>query len=143
MHLPSGAIGGLDVVKAAAHSGITEVKLLTRKPPDSLGAGAENVTTVFEGIAEEAVRVLPKNINIAATLAMAGIGGKETKVKVISDPRIKRIIHRLTVRGKFGRMTLTLYNEPHPDNPKTSALAVYSAIATLQQLCSPDVRIGT
>ncbi len=143
MHLPSGAIGGLDVVKAAAHSGITEIKLVTRKPPDSLGARVKKVITVFEGNAEEAVKVLPKNINIAATLAMAGMGGKETKVKVISDPRIKQIIHKLTVEGKFGRMALTLYNEPHPDNPKTSALAVYSAIATLHQLCSPDVRIGT
>lgn len=143
MHLPSGAIGGLDVMKAAARSGLTNVKLVTRKPPDSLGGKDGRTKTVFEGSAEEAVKVLPSNINIAATLSLAGIGGKKTKVKVISDPRIKHIIHRLGVSGKFGRMTLTLYNVPHPDNPKTSALAVYSAIVTLQQLCSPDVRIGT
>ena len=143
MHLPSGAIGGLDVMKAAARSGLTNVKLVTRKPPDSLGGKSKRIKTVFEGSAEEAVRLLPRNINIAATLSLAGIGGKKTKVKVISDPTIKHIIHRLEVGGKFGRMTLTLYNLPHPDNPKTSALAVYSAIVTLQQLCSPDVRIGT
>jgi len=143
MHLPSGAIGGLDVMKAAAMSGLTEVKLVTRKPPDSLGVGDGRVRTIFEGSAEEAVKLLPANINIAATLSLAGIGGKKTKVKVISDPRIRHIVHRLEVSGGFGRMTLTLHNVPHPDNPKTSALAVYSAIVTLQQLCSPDVRIGT
>jgi aspartate dehydrogenase len=143
MHLPSGAIGGLDVMKAAARSGLTNVKLVTRKPPDSLGGKNRRIKTLFEGSAAEAVRLLPRNINIAATLSLAGIGGKKTKVKVISDPTIKHIIHKLEVSGKFGRMILTLYNVPHPDNPKTSALAVYSAIVTLQQLCSPDVRIGT
>ena len=143
MHLPSGAIGGLDVMKAAAKSGLTNVKLVTRKPPDSLGSKSRHIKTVFEGSAEEAVKLLPRNINIAATLSLAGMGGKKTKVKVISDPTIKHIIHRLEVSGKFGRMVLTLYNIPHPDNPKTSALAVYSAIVALQQLCSPDVRIGT
>ncbi|MBM3896986.1 MAG: aspartate dehydrogenase [Thaumarchaeota archaeon] len=143
IHLPSGAIGGLDVMKAAARSGLKNVRLVTRKPPDSLGGKDGRIRTVFEGSAEEAVKLLPANINIAATLSLAGIGGKKTKVKVISDPRIKLIIHRLEVSGGFGRMALALYNVPHPDNPKTSALAVYSAIVTLQQLCSPDVRIGT
>jgi aspartate dehydrogenase len=82
-------------------------------------------------------------VNIAAVLGLAGVGIQNTKVKIIVDPTTDRNSHDITVNGKFGEMTISVSNVPSPTNPKTSFLAVLSAIECLRSVCDEHVRIGT
>ncbi|MCD6231099.1 aspartate dehydrogenase [Candidatus Aerophobetes bacterium] len=154
IYFPSGAIVGLDGVKAAQESSVTSVVLTTSKPPSGLkgapyiirkGINLEKIkekTILFEGNCEEAVKEFPKNINVSAVLSLAGIGIRKTRVRIIVDPSLKTNVHHIIVEGKFGRLETRTENLPSPSNPKTSYLAALSAIATLKRIVSPW-QIGT
>jgi aspartate dehydrogenase len=133
IHVPSGAIGGLDAIASAAMAGIDEVKLTSRKNPKAFGKTNTQEETVYEGVAEEAARKFPREMNVAATLALT-VKPVAVHVKVVSDPAVTRNTHEIQVKWRFGDMTLRFSNEPHPDNPHTSALAAWSAIRLLQTL---------
>jgi aspartate dehydrogenase len=133
IHIPSGAIGGLDAISAAALAGIKEAVLTTRKSPPSLGRSDIKEKIIYEGPAEEAVRLYPKNINVAATLALVAKPAK-LKVRIISDPRVTRNVHEIKIKWKHGEMRFKFANETHPENPKTSALAAWSAINLLKNI---------
>jgi len=154
VYVPSGAIVGLDNVKSAAIGRIEEVTLTTRKPPPSF-QGAPFVergkidlssfkkpTVLFEGSAREAVKLFPQNVNVSASLSLAGIGADKTKVIIIIDPKAKEIIHEVRVKGEFGELQTKTINKPFPANPKTSYIAALSAIATLRKI-SGSVIVGT
>lgn len=141
IYLPSGAMAGIDGVKAGALGGLKSVTLVTTKPPRSLGVDVDKWTVVFSGSAREAIRLFPKNVNVAVCLSLAGLGADETWVQVVADPLATHNEHKLIVEGAFGRMRLELMNLPHPDNPKSSFLASLSAIATLRRIVDP-VQIG-
>lgn len=154
LYFPSGAVAGIDGINSASAAGISSVTLTTRKPPLSL-AGAPHVETLgielekieketllFEGPASEAVKAFPANVNVAATISLAGIGFERTKVRVIADPALSRNIHEITVEGEFGKLFTRVENLPSPENPKTSYLAALSAISTLKKILNP-VQIGT
>jgi aspartate dehydrogenase len=100
-------------------------------------------TVIYEGTAADAVKKFPANVNIAAILSLAGIGIEKTKVKVIADPDIDVNQHEVTAKGFFGEMTITVRNVPSPNNPKTSFLAVLSAIECLRSICDNGIKIGT
>jgi aspartate dehydrogenase len=152
--VPSGAIAGLDAVKAAAIGGIESVTLTTRKPPRGLAGapylvehgidmdGISEPTIVFEGPATEAVRGFPANVNVAAALSLAGVGPERTTVRIVADPAATANSHEVEVRGAFGRLTTRTENRPSPDNPKTSYLAALAAVAALRGAMA-RVRIGT
>ena len=131
IHIPSGAIGGLDAIASAAMAGIEEVTLTSRKNPKAFGRNNTKAETVYEGIAEEAAKRFPREMNVAATLALT-VKPTKVNVRVISDPDIKRNTHEIQLKWRFGDMTLRFSNEPHPENPHTSALAAWSAIKLLQ-----------
>jgi len=133
VHVPSGAIGGLDSIACAALAGIDDVMLTSRKSPKALGKVNIAAETVYEGEAEEAARKFPREMNVAATLALT-VEPVKVKVRVISDPSVKRNTHEIQVKWRFGEMFMRFENEPHPDNPHTSALAAWSAIRLLQTL---------
>ncbi|MEM3641627.1 MAG: aspartate dehydrogenase [Candidatus Bathyarchaeia archaeon] len=137
IHIPSGAVGGLDAISSAALAGIEEAILTTRKNPQSLGREDKDEITVYEGPAEEAVKLFPSNINVAATLALA-IHPAKLKVRIVSDPKVKRNIHEIKVKWKHGEMLFNFMNEPHPENPKTSALAAWSAINLIKKLLTEN-----
>jgi aspartate dehydrogenase len=133
VHVPPGAIGGLDALSSAALAGIDEVVLTSRKNPKALGKDNKEETIVYEGYAEEAARLFPREMNVAATLALT-VKPAKVKVRVLSDPAVKRNTHEIQVKWRFGEMFLRFANDPHPDNPHTSALAAWSAIKLLQTL---------
>ena len=148
---PSGAVGGIDAIRAARDE-LEEVTLTTRKPPGTLvdvtaasQTPAEAVTSaqvVFEGNALEAVKRFPFNINVASVLSLAGIGPERTKVRIIADPEAQGNIHEIYARGRSGTLRFTMENVPHPDNPMTSHLALLSAIETLRRACQGGIKIG-
>ncbi|MDP2912522.1 MAG: aspartate dehydrogenase [Candidatus Omnitrophota bacterium] len=154
IYIPSGAICGLDGLKAAAIGKIDAVTLTTRKPPKGL-AGAPYLTArgidvfsvneetvIFEGNVTEAVKGFPQNINVSAVLSLAGIGAGKTRVKIVTSPDYTANIHELEITGECGRIKTSTDNVPSHANPKTSRLAIMSAIATLESIVSA-VRIGT
>ena len=133
VHVPSGAIGGLDALSAAALAGVDEVVLTTRKNPKSLDVDYVDEKVVYEGSAEEAARLFPREMNVAATLALT-VKPARVRVRVVSDPLVHRNTHEIYVKWRFGEMQLRFANDPHPENPRTSALAAWSAIKLLQKL---------
>lgn len=133
IHTPSGAIGGLDAISSAALAGINEVILTSRKNPKALNMNNKEEKTIYEGYAEEVVKLFPKEMNVAATLAFA-VKPTKVKVRVISDPNVYRNVHEIEVKWKLGDMLLKFSNDPHPSNPGTSALAAWSAINLLKEI---------
>jgi aspartate dehydrogenase len=133
VHVPSGAIGGLDALAAVALAGVDEVVLTTRKNPKALDVNFAGETIVYEGDAEEAARRFPREMNVAATVALT-VKPARVKVRVISDPLVHRNTHEISVKWRFGEMFLRFANDPHPDNARTSALAAWSAISLLRKL---------
>jgi aspartate dehydrogenase len=133
VHVPSGAIGGLDALSSAALAGIDEVVLTSRKNPRALDFNNKEAKVVYEGTAEEAARLYPREMNVAATLALT-VKPAKVKVQVVSDPAVQRNTHEFQVKWRFGEMFLRFANDPHPENPRTSALAAWSAIKLLQKL---------
>jgi aspartate dehydrogenase len=154
IYLPSGAIAGLDGIKSIKEE-IESISLTTTKHPRSL-KGAKffkdsdldldsltSKTTVFQGSAKDAVLLFPANINVAALLSLCGIGSERTTVKIIADPDTDKNTHHIEANGKFGKMTFIIENFPDSNNPKTSRLAILSAIETLRKYCSDEIHIGT
>ncbi|MEA2054242.1 MAG: aspartate dehydrogenase [Candidatus Thermoplasmatota archaeon] len=141
IYLPSGAVCGIDGIKAARADDIDEVTLVTTKSPSSLGRELEKRTILFDGSAREAVKKFPRNINVAACLSIAGIGFDETRVKIVADPVVKCNSHKILAHGKFGRLRAEVENLPNPNNPGSSYLASLSAIATLRRAINP-IQIG-
>ena len=144
VRMPSGALCGLDGVRAAREAGLESVTITSTKPPKGLtgapylianGIDVESFTTptvVFEGNALDAVKAFPKNVNVAAALSFAGIGPERTRVRVVADPTSNVNSHEIVAEGAFGRLRAVTENVPSPRNPKTSYLASLSACAELR-----------
>lgn len=154
IYLPTGAIAGLDAIKSVKDE-LDSLTLITTKNPKSLvGAkffetnkiditGIKSPQVIFEGAAKEAVKLFPANINVAALLSLAGLGSQKTMVKIVADPGVDKNIHQIEAQGRFGKISILVENVPDQNNPKTSRLAILSAIECLRQICSGDIRIGT
>lgn len=147
----SGAIGGIDAIMAAKDY-IEDVVLTTRKLPESLVdvtldkpyiANLDHEEVIFSGSALEAVGRFPFNVNVAATLSLAGIGPERTKVIIVADPHTKGNVHEITIQGRSGNMHFVLENVPSEDNPKTSKLAILAALQSLRNLAKPSMVLGT
>ncbi len=153
VEVPSGALAALDAVRAAREGEIKSVTLVTKKPPAGLrgapylaekGVDVDSMTTpvaIFEGTATEAVQAFPKNVNVAAALSFAGIGPERTRVRVVVDPMAETNSHEIIVEADCGRIVARTENLPSPDNPRTSHLAVLSALSALRRLAVEQERI--
>ncbi len=154
LYLPSGGVVGIDGLKAANVGKIHRVLLTTRKPPQGFEdapyvikhgiklKGLKQEKVLFEGNAAEACKGFPKNINVSATLSLAAIGAKKTKVRIIASPHMLVNVHEVYVQGDFGSFYTRTENFPSEQNPKTSRLAILSAEATLERILR-NVKIGT
>jgi aspartate dehydrogenase len=152
--VPSGAILGLDALRAAAEGSVTSVRLVTRKPPEGLvGApflaehgisldGLKAPLQLFSGSARDAVQGFPANLNVSVAVALAGIGPDRTEVEVWADPKVTRNTHTVEVRSDSSDLTMTIENIPSAENPRTGRITALSVIACLRRLTAPLV-IGT
>lgn len=152
--VPTGALLGLDAVRAAAEGELHSVKMVTRKPPGGLkgapfieaaGIDLDEVTEprrVFAGTARQAAKGFPANINVAAALSLAGMGPDRTMVEIWADPTVSRNTHSIIVEGDASRFVMTIEGVPSPENPATGKLTPLSTLATLRTLVSP-MRVGT
>ncbi|MEJ8821882.1 aspartate dehydrogenase [Variovorax humicola] len=136
--LMTGAIGALDALAAAAVGGLVSVHYTGRKPPRAwAGTLAEangpldsltSPTIIFEGNARDAALKYPLNANVAATVALSGVGFDKTRVTLVADPCVDCNVHHIEAAGSFGRLDFCAHNLPSPDNPKTSAIAAWSVV---------------
>ena len=147
--LPTGALIGLDAVRAAAEGIIKSVTLETRKPPLGLGGapylvendisveGLTEAKKVFAGNARAAAKGFPANVNVAAALSLAGIGPEQTSVEIWADPSVTRNTHTIRVEADSAHFTMMIENIPTEENPKTGKITALSVIATLRRLNAP------
>ena len=137
IHIPSGAIMGLDNLKIGQISCIESILLRTTKSPESLGMQVSSRTLAFRGKAHECVKQFPKNINVSVAIALAST--HEVDVELWADPAVDKNIHEIFVKGEFGDMYTKITNLPSPDNPATSYLAALSVLSLLKNIDSPLV----
>jgi len=154
INVPSGAVLGLDAVRAAGLGNIKQVTIVTRKPPAGL-VGAPHIEKqkinldsvdqplkVFEGSAKDGVKAFPANVNVAAALGLAGIGPDRTWLEVWADPLVNRNTHSITVESDSARCELKIENVPTDENPRTGRIVVLSVLAALKRLVDP-LTVGT
>ena len=148
LHLASGAIGALDCLQSARVGRLDKVSYIGRKPPQGWrGSPAEDAIDLtaltsgaqvhFEGSARQAALAYPKNANVAAAVALAGIGFDRTSVTLIADANVTSNIHEIEAEGEFGRFQFKIKGNALQSNPKSSALAAMSVVSKLDQLTAP------
>ena len=152
--VPTGALLGLDAVRAAAEGSVESVTMVTRKPPAGLAGapyleqhgiqvlGLSEPLCVFRGNALEAAAGFPANVNVAAALALAGIGPQRTLVEIWADPGVSRNTHTIRVEAAAARFTMTIENVPSEENPRTGKLTPLSMLACLRGLVS-TLKVGS
>lgn len=151
--VPTGALIGLDAVIAASEGNITEVRMVTRKPPAGLKGAphleANNIVVdglteplkVFEGNAKDAAKGFPANLNVVVALALAGVGPEKTTLEIWADPTVTRNTHTIHVDSDSARFTMTIENIPS-ENPKTGRIVAQSVVALLRKM-GASLRVGT
>ncbi len=139
IYVPSGAVGGLDIIRAAKIAGLSRARITTTKNCKTLGVECESRTLVFKGSAEEAIKKFPKSTNVTVLVMIAT--GLDVEVEVYADPEVHENVHSIYLEGEFGTATVEVRNRPSEMNPKTSYLAALSPVALLESLES-NVRIG-
>ena len=149
INIPTGALVGLDAVRAAAQGTVSRVTIITRKPPGGLAGSSylinNNIhvdeitepTKVFQGTARSGVAAFPANVNVAAALGLAGIGLDQTMLEIWADPSIDRNTHSIQVEADSARMELKIENVPSKENPRTGRIVALSIIAALRRLVDP------
>lgn len=145
--LPSGALGGLDYVRAVRGAAGLSLAYESRKPPaawkgelERLGHDAEHLdsaVTLFAGDARAAAAAYPQNLNVAAALALAGPGFSGVEVAVVCDPAAAGNTHIVEAKSALGTMRIEIANRPSPANPKTSWIVGASLMAAIEQFFSP------
>ena len=152
--VPTGALLGLDAVRAAAEGEVATITIETRKPPrgllgapylDQHGIDVASMTTktlVFKGNAFDAAQGFPANVNVAAALALAGIGPERTTVEIWADPEVTRNTHTIRVEAAAARLTMTIENVPSEENPRTGKITPLSILACLRGLTA-TLKVGS
>jgi len=153
IHVPTGALIGLDAMIAAAEGKIHSVRMVTRKPPKGLAGaphliehnisieGLTEAKKVFEGNARDAAKGFPANLNVVVALALSGVGPEKTLLEIWADPHVVRNTHTIVVDSDSAKFTMTMENIPS-ENPKTGRIVAQSVIAMLRKMKS-NFKVGT
>lgn len=151
--LPSGAIAGVDGIKSACQGRVDHVTITTRKPPHSLAGapyleqhgisleGLTEETEIFHGPVREACRGFPANVNVSATVSLAGLGPDKTTIRILAVPGLEFNCHTIEVEGEFGSLKVEISNIP-TENPKTGRLTAMSIVRSIADAMDTVV-VGT
>ncbi len=151
--VPTGALIGLDAVRAAAEGNIRSVRMVTRKPPPGLEgapylvergisvANLDKPLKVFDGTAREGAKGFPTNVNVAAALSLAGVGPDRTHLEIWADPTVTMNTHSISVESDIARFSMMMENTPS-ENPRTGKIVAPSTIAALRGLVS-ELKVGS
>ncbi len=152
IYIPSGAVGAIDTLNSLVGL-LEEVSIITTKSPKSLSGspgfqkweknGITKKTLIFSGNAQQAIKLFPANVNISATVSLSGLGAENTKVLVYADPLSKINTHEISIKSKAGNYNFRFENLPSSDNPKTSLLAILSALQTIRKINGNYLEIGS
>ena len=152
--VPTGAIGGLDAVRAMRREGIRKCQMITRKPPMALEkapyvvkaglclGGINTPALIFKGSAREGARGFPDNVNVVAALALATVGPDDTECEIWADPHIRCNVHQIEVESLTAKISLSLSSMPSEANARTSAIAALSVVDALRSFVE-TLRIGS
>ena len=152
--LATGAILGLDALRAAAESTIHSVKMTTRKPPNALSTAPyviknnieldqlSEARLIFKGSATDGAKVFPANVNVAAAVGLAGIGANKTELEIWADPNLERNTHKVEVKSDSAEFEMSIQNVQTPENPGTGKITGLSVIACLRGLKS-SLKVGS
>lgn len=152
--VPTGALLGLDAVRAAALGKVHSVTMVTRKPPAGLkkapfvieqGIDLDGLTEailLFEGPVTEAASKFPANVNVAVALSLAGIGPDKTQYQVWADPDVQRNTHVIKVEADTASFEMSIANVPNEENPATGEIVCLSVMEVLRGLVTP-FKVGT
>jgi aspartate dehydrogenase len=135
--LATGAVAGIDALRAARVGGLDRVEVEQRKPARVLlgadeAAGLSGPVCILDGTVLEAARAHPATTNILATIALAGLGPERTRVRLIADPAATANHARLRASGSFGSLDVVVENRPSA-NPRSSVLTGLSVVGTLRE----------
>ncbi|MCL2588536.1 MAG: DUF108 domain-containing protein [Oscillospiraceae bacterium] len=139
VYIPSGAVGGFDVMRTAAlMSPITASITSLRSPRDvaHTALGFDGIlditepTEVFRGTTEEAIKHLPTHVNVGIATALASAGPKNTDIDIHVIPGYQGDEFIIQVEGEEVRAELKIYS-------RTCRIAGWSVVATLQNIASP------
>jgi aspartate dehydrogenase len=142
--LVTGAVLGLDAIRAVAEGHVSSVRMITRKPPRAI-AKAPYLTKrgidvlriseperVFDGTALEGAEGFPSSANVAAAVGLAGIGAESTRLEIWADPTLARNTHTVVVEADSARFEMKIENVPSEENPSTGKISALSVIAALR-----------
>jgi aspartate dehydrogenase len=139
--IPAGAIAGVDALAAARLGGLDRVRYTSRKAPQAWrGTHAEKLCDLeaidqavefYRGNAGDAARLFPQNANVAATIALAGVGFEATECSLSADPAAPGNVHVIEAEGGFGQLRIEVQGKPLAENPKTSTLAALSVLRAI------------
>ena len=149
LRVVAGAVGALDALAAGGVGRLTHVTYRGRKPPAGWrGSAAEakldldalsEAAVHFRGNAREAALEYPQNANVAASIALAGVGFEDTRVELVADPDAKRNVHEIRAEGEFGCFEFRIEGRSLPGNPRSSALTAMSVVREILKPASPIV----
>ena len=152
IYIPSGAVGAIDTLNSLKGL-LEEVSIITTKSPKSLSGSLgfqkweendiKEKTLIFSGNAQQAIKLFPANVNIAATISLSGLGAENTKILVYADPKSKINTHEISIKSKAGNYNFKFENLPSSENPKTSFLAILSALQTIRKINGNYLEIGS
>ncbi len=152
--VPTGALLGLDAVRAAAEGSIHSIVMRTRKPPAGLKSapfvvdqgivldGLNEAKCLFSGSVRDAAQKFPANVNVSVALALAGVGPDETRYEVWADPEVTRNTHSIKVDADSARFEMSIEGTPTEENPATGKLTPLSVITTLKDMVR-TLRVGS
>lgn len=152
--IPTGGILGLDAVRAAAEGNITKVEITTRKPPRALTmakfvveqkidlTGLTEPQLLFQGSVREAAKLFPENVNVAASLSLAGIGPDKTDVQIWADPMSVGNSHTVRVESDAGNLSMSITSALFAQKAISGRMTPQSVIACLRGLYA-RLHVGT
>jgi aspartate dehydrogenase len=131
--IASGGTAALDMIASASEDGLESVVHTIVKPPGSLGVEVDAYTELYRGPARAGAAQFPQNANIAAAIALAGVGLDRSEVVIAADPAATTNRQQIEAKGAFGSLRVEIDSRPSASNPRTGAVVAMSLKHALER----------